>query len=354
MLNQKLRSQRVSHRVINYLNALLQGKFAFQNILSQLNSAHFSLEAVKQAKAALARVSAWSDKLWDGDVLLDEARLERQSEEAQEAFDLLNALLPELSQLATQIKSILMTEGFENDKDSVALLIAAFALNAYARDNYVRGFLEFGRIFNDPDLAAHWKRHLPEVEVNIKQANELLLSLKENKNNEPNLYKHLAFICRTLPGRFRANMHDIRQLLTAYRGEFTYERAGMEKHEARLWERHEIPPVEAGYWRAHGFSPEEALEWKRAKFIDPAIAAEWNTIGFEPAYAAKWQRGRMLPLVAYQWHMEEFSPEEAIFLSQKGFFTPFELPKDQIHILLAGQDLTPPAKSAEDEEEKQD
>lgn len=326
MPDQKLRSQIVSHRVLNYLNAAYQGRFAFYNILSQLKHPRFSLDEIKGTKASIGRINAWLDTLWEGGLLFDEAKITRQTPDALAALETLEGLLPELSDLAHEIKRIFGQESFAENVEDVAFIVAAYGRNAYARDNYVRGFLEFGRIFNDPDLVSSWKQQLDFVTAEVKQANEFMLMLKENRVESPRIYEHLKFLARTLPGIFRAHTHDIRQLLCTYRWDFNFDKAAIEKHEARLWERAEIGAVEAGYWRAHGFNPDETAEWKKYEIIDPLVASEWLTTGFTPPLAEKWIRQQFSPLLALQWQLEDYHPEQAAELVRKGYLTPLDVP----------------------------
>ena len=328
MPDQKLRSQIVSHRVLNYLNAAFQGRFAFFNILSQLKHPFFSIEEIKVTKAVIEQIDRWLGGLWDGKLLFDETRIGKPTQETTRALTLLEQLIPELQDLAAGLRHLFAREGFGSEPQDVAFVVAAFGRNAYARDNYVRGFMEFGRVFNDSNMTSEWRRQLDLVTAEIKHANEFMLLVKENRVDNPKVYDQLRFMSRTLPGIFSAHTHDIRQLLCTHRCEFTFDKAAFEKHEARVWDRAEIGPIEAGYWRAHGFTPEEAQEWKKYEITDPLIASEWLTTGFAPALAAKWLQHQFAPLLALQWQLQNYLPEEAAERVRCGCLTPGEIPEE--------------------------
>lgn len=334
MPNQKLRSQIVSHRVLNYLNAAYQGRFAYLNVLSQLEHPLFNLEEVESTKQSLKTINDWLDELWGGEILFDESRAEHQSKEAAGSLDLLRSIKKELLELASELKLIIGQHEYFSDRNNVSLLVAAYGRKAYATDNYVRGFIEFGKVFRDSELVDIWEPQLQVVSDDIRNANELLLAVKSNQELEDQYYEHIKFVCRTLPGIFRANSHDISQLLITYHGDFTYDKAGFTKPEANVWEKHEIEPIEAGYWQAHDFGVTEALEWKEQEILDPLVAAEWKTAGVPAVHAAAWLAMAFSPLMAIQWNHAGYRPDQAAVLVGKGFASPLDVPEDQVEQLL--------------------
>ena len=330
MLDQKLIDQITTHRILNYLNSTAQARFAFFNILGQLQSQTFKIELLENAKQNIAQVSKWLDGLWDGETLFEQAKGAHQSEEAEKARNLAASFIPELNNISSVVHSILMDRNYAANNDAVAILLAAYGRSCYGRDNYIRGFIEFGRIFNDHDLVRQWEQYIERSEADIKDVNQCVLIIKEkNLADKPNFFDHLRFTCRTLPGIFQAQIHDLNQVICTYYKEFNFDAAKIEKSDARIWDRLEFSALEAGYWRAHGFSPELAAEWVKVGFIDPLLAAEWASIGLDAKAAKEWAIRQFPPILALQWFSEKYTPDEALNFVNEGYQVPFELPEEK-------------------------
>lgn len=318
-----------NHRILNYLCASLQGRFAYYNILSQLEHPSFSLEELETTKGNIRSATEWLKGVYTGTLLFSGLSSGPKGAEGKEAFEILNKLKGELSELAIETKRLVATPDYYSDRANAGLLIAAFGRSGYARDNYVRGYVDYGTKTNDKELVTMYKQHFPEVRESVNLANNFLAAFRDTEGIELGFYEHLRFFCRTLAGTFRSHVHDVNQLLNAYQESFSYEMAEFFKPEAKAWHEAGLTAVEAGYWRAHEMSIQDAYEWTAYAFVDPLLVAEWKTAGFSPDYSALWRSVRFTPLLAIQWHNAGFQPAEAAFLLAEGHENPDEIPESE-------------------------
>ncbi|NLF25273.1 MAG: hypothetical protein GX589_06405 [Deltaproteobacteria bacterium] len=344
MTDQKLKDQEISHRILNYLNAAYQGKFAALNTLLLLGHPSFKTSELEKTESNLKEIYSWLDDLWDGATLFQESRGTRQAEGAVRAFELLSNIQSELEPLAADIESVQETGDLPNQYNNTILLISAFSRSAYGEEHYANGFVRFGTVFNNSDMVKIWKHRANALSEKIKLANEFVRVFKDTDQIPDNFHAHLEFFCRTLPGLFRCHIHDIAQILHLFKGEFGYDKAGFLRPEASAWERAEIAPIDAGYWRALNFEKEEVLQWRKVGIVDPFVAAEWRAAGFDPDQTVDWLRVDFSPLLAIQWATEDYLPAEASILVSKGHHYPHLLTREQAEDLLA--DIKPPPKKS--------
>ena len=75
-----------SHRVLNYLSATYQGRFAFLNILSQLNHPSFNKEEVEKTKKAIEVTQHWLEQLWQGSAIFGQTVSTEQLKDQKNAL----------------------------------------------------------------------------------------------------------------------------------------------------------------------------------------------------------------------------------------------------------------------------
>jgi hypothetical protein len=132
-LDPKLRDQITSHRILNYLNASYQGRFAGLNVLLQLKHPALDPKQLENTKEVLQKCATWLDRLFSGDTLFQHERATRQMPEAQSAMTALAALQPELAALASEAKTAQQTPDLEKDPRQVGLLISAYGRSIYGQ-----------------------------------------------------------------------------------------------------------------------------------------------------------------------------------------------------------------------------
>jgi len=297
--------------ILNYLAAALQGRFAGLNILGQLNSPLADAAVVTEVRDALTQTSAWSRAMWNGDLLFSENA--EPSFEAQRALDLLRAQKPDLIQLIKQLRATLGTPLVDNPDAPIALqlLVASLGRAAYARENYIRGFLEFGKVTERADIVENYTQLLTTATSDIKFAHQMLETLREAESLDRGFLDQLFFRSRDLPFTFGSHFHDINQLLASTSGGLNFENADFGPEEITAWTMSGLSPFFAGYWRAYGFSAEQAQPWYAANITDAAFASEWRWYGFDFAHAAPWITIGLLPQQSWRWAQAGFSAEEA-------------------------------------------
>lgn len=324
-----------THRIINYIQASFQGRFAMLNIFSRTGHRLFKQAEVEKTQKIIKELHGWEQEMYEKRLLFPISNAHSPTNQHKQALEYLRAIKPELESLAKKIKEILTTQSMFTDPQDAFLLLATFARNAYCRDNYIRGFIRFGEHTADRSLTENYKRYLFDAKDHVEAINELLTLLKKNDNIfAPEHTEYLSFLVRTLAGVFRSHVHDINQLLTGPAEPFTYERAGFFRAEAEAWGTAGYPPVEAGYWRAHELSIAEAEEWKSFEIVDPSLVSDWKTAGFPPDIALQWIQVWFAPILAIRWANEGYSPREAAVLVMSGFKLPSEVPPDQVVEIL--------------------
>ena len=325
-----------TQRIINYLQASYQGRFAMLNIFSRTSHKLFKQSEVEKTQKILRELHGWEQEILGKRLIFPIANAQDpKGKEHKAAHEYLKAIKPELESLAKKVKEILTSKSMFSENEDAFLLLATFARNAYCRDNYVRGFIRFGEKIGDRGLVDGYKMYLMDVKDHVDAINELLILLKKNDNVfAPEHTEYLAFLVRTLPGVFRAHVHDIKQLLAGPYDPFSFQTAGFFKMEAEAWAQAGYSAIEAGYWRAHEVSIDEAQQWTSLEVVDPTVVAEWKTASFPADIARQWIDVLFAPILAIRWANEGYSPREAAVLVMSGFKLPKDVPPDQVLEIL--------------------
>lgn len=324
-----LNNQIISHKILNYLNSAFQGIFTFQNILKQLNSQNFSEETLNRTKEKLAKIKQWNISLLSGKTFFDTSLGKQQSPDVLNARALLKELIPTLLQTSQVIIRILSDREYFKNEEAVFYLIAVNGQACYAKDNYLRGIIEFSQAFNLLDVVKSTEAELSQFQEEFKSVNTKISIVKNSAELTPPVYTDIYYLSRILPGNFRAQVHDIYQLLNLGLNDFTYEAAKIDANSARIWERLEISPIEAGYWNAYGFTTDTAPLWRNEGFFDPVVACSWSTLGFDAKTAMDWLAAAIPPLLAISWRNAGYEPEEAAEAIQSGTTFPQEEKKER-------------------------
>ncbi|MDC0358350.1 hypothetical protein OAO01_05990 [Oligoflexia bacterium] len=318
-----------SHLILNYLNAGYQGKFAFYNILSQLNYSSFNPESVTSTREALNQVNMWLNSLWRGNAIVCASWTTTEDYKSRKAVQMLEELKEDLKLVAWDVCQIFARENLSKEPESVKLLIAALGRYVYSRDNYIRGFIEFSKVFNSPDIAEQFTPLLPDVQEDVDMVHDLLAAYRKSTEQKGSFYHSLLDLVVTLPGTFYTHIHDINQIMSPLKGGFSFELTEIQPEEVALWKSFNVEPVEAGYWHAFGMNPEEAVAWNRKGFLEPLYVARWKVYGFGPEEARLWYDADFPIDIASLWSQAGFTPEEALANIDRGFVHPTEVPHEK-------------------------
>ena len=316
-----------SHGVVNYLNAGYQGAFASLNMLSRLKAKSFREDELTYIRQALEKVTGWVNDLWKGNSLFCDSWSRPETFPAQKALSVLNDLRPDLSQTRDNIIAILQNPHWPSDPESVKYLVAAFGRYVYSRDNYIRGFVEFGKVFNQPNMVAGYSELLAGASEEVKTAHEFLNNLNKSEQQSQQFYEALYYQAIRLPAIFATHLHDIAQLIAKYSEPLTFRSIGLDDITAGEWQQNGMGPEAAGYWIAHEIEPGEAANWLGAGLTDAAIVSEWRLLGFNPQTAPIWYHSNFPAVVAAAWASAGFNPSKALELMEKGYDHPSMIPK---------------------------
>ncbi len=319
-----------THAVTNYLLAGYQGKFTFLNILSQLQYPGLDPALITFTRQALDKIAFWTEALWNDHHLFAAQWTAPQTFDSRQALELLDQLKPDLLGISGEIARIFSLQNPAEKFQDIAFLCAAFGRFSYARENYIKGFIEFATKFNSPQDGARYSAMLAPAQDDVRLTHTIInlardLQASSTQDFLRNLYE------RSIPliAVFRTHTHDISQILAQYRGGLSFDKADFNVQEATAWSDAGIGPVAAGYWRANGFSPVETPEWVRYGFSNPGVAASWRTEGFNPASAQPWAQSNMPPVISRLWAQAGYDTDETKEMIDSGVTDPRRAPRKE-------------------------
>lgn len=320
----------MTHSVVNYLNAAYQGKFAFQNVMLRLKHPEASEEELSKVKEGLNTIHNWMEALWRSECLFRSTWESPSTPEAQLSFDMLHALKPEISDLSVRLQKLLNQPYLADSIDDVKFVIACFARFAYAHENYIKGFIEFGTTFMDKQMLEAYTPQKEEAETAVKLLHEFIKYFTSNNPPSREFIAELQMQSLIIPGTFRCQIHDINIIVSGYQGEFSYELAKFLHAEAKSWASEGFSPQIAGYWRAFKFTPGEASQWMSAGITEVITAAYWKNAGFDPLSGISWMNAGFSPFDAKAWLDEGFTFDVAQEFIQKGITSPEQARQEQL------------------------
>lgn len=302
----------LTNSIVNFLHAGYQGAFAGLNLLSQLRYQHFNQEDLTLCEKALVEIDRWKDDLSRGLPIFSASWRSPQTVHSKKAFEALADLRSDLLQSSGRVKKMLLLQDPASSPEEVKYLIAAFTRQSYARENYVRGFIEFGQAFKHQDIIDSYSPFMPDAEQGISAAHMFYDIFVSQENLPPVFYTGLFEECSFLPGIFHSQVHDIHLLLNSYAHEFSYGELAINPQHEEAWRSMEVTPVAAGYWQAWEFDPESASRWLQLGLTDPKAAWFWFSQGFDPDTAFTWAQAGFSPPTARAWRAQGYSPEAAL------------------------------------------
>ena len=314
----------VSHSIINYLLAGYQCRFTFLNMLSQLGYPNLKEDFLTKTRQAIDKVTTWTEDLWEDKPLFLASWTTPETDDAKMALALLGDLKPELISISQELARILMLPNPGEKKQDISFLVSAFGRYSYTRENYIRGFLEFGQNFKLEKDTQSYGPLLPPAQEDLRTTHAMLAAVKDSFKEGVKSPFVKSIIERSYPliPAFRTHIHDINQLLARYMGGLTYERADFNATDASKWRAIEVGPEVAGYWRANGFKPEDAEAWIKGNIANPPTAAAWRMFGFDAESAAPWIRHNFPPAFSRMWNQSGFSAAQAKELIERGVTDP--------------------------------
>jgi hypothetical protein len=327
MMSDLAKDRLATHAVTNYLVAGYQGRFTFLNVLAQLQYPNVTEEALTFVRQALDRIAFWIDELWHDRFLFAAQWTAPQTFDSRQALELLDQLKPDLYSTANEIVRIIALPNPHEKFENTAFLCAAFGRFAYARENYIKGFIDFSNKFGEQQEASRYAALLPPAQEDVRLTHTLLSMIRDpNASANENFTRGLTERCVPLIAVFRTHVHDINQLLGQFRGGMSFDKADFTVQEATAWNEIGLGPVPAGYWRANAFSPADAGGWIKYGFSIPSTASSWRVFGFTPDTARPWAQLNFAPPLARLWVQVGYSPEEAKQQNDLGITDPLKAP----------------------------
>ena len=304
----------ITHSMLNYLAASYQGWFSSLNLLAQLEHPDFDDAEVTRIQQALNSINQWMAQLYQDECLFSASWTTAETFEAKHALDLMEKLKPDLTRVAADTVRLVELQQLPTDPEA-RYLLAMLGRHAYSRDAYIRGFIEYGERFGMAAMSEKYGELLPQSDELINRVNQLLRQYRSSNLHvaeaDQGFFILLHDSCRNLGPVFRTHLHDINQLLSPFKGGFSFQAGEFSKAEADHWQNSGFGPAQAGYWRAYGVEPAEARAWCDAKIQEVAAAMDWRQCGFNAEVAAPWAEQGFPPGYALMWMKAGFTAEKA-------------------------------------------
>ena len=323
----------LSHNILNYLHAALQGQFASLNLLSQLGYHEFNPDEVAQTQSHLTFLEKNIENLHKGIPIFSAVWKSPQTHDAKEVMQLLATSKAEIIRTAAKVEKILIEPNLLEDVEQVKLLIGCYGRYAYTHEHYIKGYIDYANQFTLVDLGKSYESLLPQAQKNIEAAH-LFFDIFTGEENVPEVfYRSLFEEGLFLPGVLRTAVHDFNRFLVTYKGPFDFTHSEISPQEAEEWQVININPATAGYWHAFTMTARDFVEWMQIGVSIPRTAWFWKCLLFEAADAAPWSRFGFQPPTAREWASNGFTAEEAVDHINRGFTNPLTAREDSRRIV---------------------
>lgn len=315
-----------SHAITNYLLASVEGRFAAQNIANQLLPGSLPPLEIIKTRDTLSKIQAWSRDLCKRTPLISAQWSEPESFEAMKALDLLRGCKSEIAKVALEVEDAFSQLEETVTREGLVRLVAAFGRYAYARENYIHGFIEFGSALDLPELVLQYNRVYPIADEDVQLTAYFLEGLRKSEIPDQDLLDVLALRGAKLAGTFRTHVHDINQLLAPFQGGVSYGTLEISSGEGQAWAAAGFGPSAAGYWRAFGIAPDDAAAWTSLGVSDAGYAAEWMSYGFTTTTCREWFVRGFPPHIARRWQATRLGWERIDSYLERGINDPEQIP----------------------------
>jgi len=273
------------HGYLNTCYSYLQDWYTYLNIKTQLTPTEDMVELM------LFR------RLWQGECL---DMTNEENGYVRFLLHLKNSALHRYEHAPAHILKLITRKQGDYDYADVVELAGFYAGHAYSRDNYIRGLIKYGEVYNIPEVADRWRQQLRSTSQDIQVAKQFFATLQQQVEPLEQIMTALQQDSILLPGIFGCKSVDIQHIEGMRSGHFDFDSLGIEADDKGQWLQHGFDPLNAGYWSAYGFDAESAIDWIRGglpypgwaagfffRGIDCMEACEWNDLGVAPPEAEK-------------------------------------------------------------------
>ncbi len=275
----------LQHGYLNALYAGLQGLYTRLNTIEKLSASRSSDAAYKEhVTTTLQRVIQIYKDFWEGD------RKDMHSSEDGEvqfllhAADELKRMYVENAKQGFEIREKLDTELLHHD---YFLMLGQCAEQAYGREHFVKGLVQYGEVFRIAEVADRWRNHLLSCQQEIAHVNKFFHILSHGSLSEDELLE-LRAMHEFIPFTNRTKSIDITVLDSIRMKSDKPEIFNFSEETFQPWAAMGLDIIGASYWRAYSFTADVALYWLAAGFRDPALAAGYYVRGIDVELALAW------------------------------------------------------------------
>lgn len=296
----------LTYNILNYLTAQYRAHYAFLNALLQLGGADVTKDEIAVVEKDLKSILKWNKDLFAGMPIFSTSWRYPEGFEAQQAFQLLEAIKLKIDETASKLHNILI-QGKISDQASYHHIIGCFVRYTYGRENFIKGFIQLAKHRNEMEKLPAYERELVEASEDIKKSMVILKEYKAKGELTADSYETLNEIIDVLPSMLRSYMLDIDHLLSTYREDLSFEECGVLK--AQSWQASGFTPLMAGYWNIYLFDAAAASGWIGIGIGDACTAFLWRKYGFAQQESAAWVNLGLTPKLARQLSLAGQTPD---------------------------------------------
>lgn len=277
----------ISHAFINILSASYQGMHAFFNGMGQLSGTDEWAEDLQSVRGALDVIRSWWGDFKEHKALWQESDRQAPSDAFRHAWGLLEAARSHHRWTLEQLARSSSIEALMSDANAVWIRGAASCGAAYGRQHYIQGLINYGEVMDNEQVADRWRQHLLPAQAELNRAHEDL-ELARRLAQEPAepTAARLLDGTMTLPAIYGQRVIDIAEVFSYHTGQLTYEDVEVDAEDVDAWKAAGFEPPEAGRWYIVGMLPEDAAVWIKAGVPHPVVAFDFLVRGFSPEEAA--------------------------------------------------------------------
>lgn len=323
-LDQQRADLELTHRILNYLQALSHGEVFFLEALKELGSPEITDDALTQARTALQSMLELYQGMGKGVYTFSARWQTPETFEAQRAVRLLEDLLRRNRALAARCRS--MPQKFSLEVRELARFAFAVVRRGLVAENFFnQGRFDLARLMGPEARAADAEKialsSMRQLEAFDREYYDAMRRKELSDQQEQ--------VLNLLWGRQRLMLDvqsvDLVELLSVLRGGEAFIDQELSSPSLQSWHLRGFVTAEASRWIAFEFGIEQASQWKGVGVVSPIDAYGWIGAGFTPEEAQSWLPLNQSAEACLAWKQANFGPDLALSFVKRGLLKPSDV-----------------------------
>ncbi|NDC39204.1 MAG: hypothetical protein EBZ48_14355 [Proteobacteria bacterium] len=318
----------ISHRILNYLQALGHGEVYFLETLKELGSPEVTPEGIARARETLAAILSDYNSLARGVYLFSAGWESPQTYDAQRILRVLEDFLQRSTILFSRSRAIPAAfEGMVREQSRFAFSVIRRGL--VAENFYVQGLYDLAGLRGEQEAIARAEQQARESMRRLEhfdRYNYAAMLQKELSEEHEAILGDLWKQQRLLLASQRV---DIIELLSTFKGGGAYLEKELSFPALPEWQRFGFSVTQAARWSAFDFTLHDAAQWRTIGIQTPTEAYSWMREGFYPEETGAWIPLGQTPDACAAWKRANFTPDLALSFIQRGYMRPEDIEPEQ-------------------------